>query len=84
MEINTTHELKIETRYFEDILCEIKKFEIRRNNRFYKVNDQLLLREIKNDKFTGRSITKIIGYISDLQIYKITNILILGFKDDTI
>lgn len=39
------HELKIESKYFTDILKGIKKFEIRKNDRNYQVGDYLILKE---------------------------------------
>lgn len=49
-----THELKILPEYFEDVLDGIKTFEIRKNDRNYKVGDKLLLREFKSLKYAGR------------------------------
>lgn len=58
-----------------------KKFEIRNNNRDYKVHDVLVLNEydpIKN-KYTGRSTEKIISYITDFEQKE--NYIVLGLKD---
>ncbi|MGC4668415.1 DUF3850 domain-containing protein, partial [Enterococcus hirae] len=40
-----THELKILPEYFEAVTSGRKKFEIRKNDRDYKVGDRLYLRE---------------------------------------
>lgn len=71
-----THELLIEDKYFNDIKSGIKKFEIRRNNREYCVGNVLALENIK----TKEVIRKEIEYITDVSIYDLPNILILGIK----
>lgn len=71
-----THELLIEDEYFNDIKSGIKKFEIRRNNREYCVGNVLALENIK----TKEVIRKEIEYITDVSIYDLPNILILGIK----
>lgn len=60
-----THELKILPRWFEDVLTGKKNFEIRRNDRDFKVGDYLLLKEYEPAiaKFSGREILKRIQYI---------------------
>lgn len=50
-----THDLKIWPEYFGPVWTEDKKFEIRKNDRDFRVGDNLLLREYKPDSgFTGR------------------------------
>lgn len=71
-----THELLIKDKYFNDIKSGIKKFEIRRNNRDYCVGNVLALENIK----TKEVIRKEIEYITDVSIYDLPNILILGIK----
>lgn len=50
------HELKIWCEFFEAVIKGFKTFEIRKNDRNFKVGDILLLMEYdhKNDKYTGR------------------------------
>lgn len=58
------HELKISPKYFEDVCFGIKSFEIRKDDRDYKVGDLITLREYENGQYTGREIQKIpIRYI---------------------
>ena len=57
------HELKILPRYFEDILHNGKNFEIRRNDRDFKVGDILILKEFISGEYTGRMLKKQIKYI---------------------
>lgn len=48
------HELKIYPQYFEDVISGKKKFEIRKNDRKYRVGDILILKEWDNIKYSGR------------------------------
>ena len=59
----TTHELKILPKWFDDVVNEVKNFEIRRADRPYRVGDRLLLREYEKGRFTGRRVTREIEYI---------------------
>lgn len=58
-----THELKILPKYFEDVMTGKKNFEIRKNDRDFKVGDYLLLKEWERGKYTGRQIKKRVQYI---------------------
>ncbi|MCM1104699.1 MAG: DUF3850 domain-containing protein [Clostridium sp.] len=57
------HELKIEPRYFQDIIDDRKCFEIRKNDRDFREGDILFLREYNNGKYTGREIRCIVSYV---------------------
>ena len=70
------HTLDIQDKYFNDIKIGIKTFEIRRNNRNYQINDTLTLVNLK----TNEVLIKTITYITDVSIYDIDYILILGIK----
>lgn len=65
--LNTkTHYLKIKPRYFDDIILNHKRFEVRKNDRDYNVGDLLILREFdKYGDYTGRDIHARIVYILD-------------------
>ena len=62
-----THDLKIERKYFDDVITERKRFEVRKNDRDYQVNDILSLNEYDKDKqvYTGRHISVKVLYILD-------------------
>ncbi|WP_369711599.1 DUF3850 domain-containing protein [Leptotrichia sp. HSP-334] len=62
-----THDLKIERKYFDDVITERKRFEVRKNDRDYQVNDILSLNEYDKDKqiYTGRHISAKVLYILD-------------------
>ncbi|MBD9774248.1 DUF3850 domain-containing protein [Enterococcus faecalis] len=61
----TIHELKILPEYFEAVVSGDKCFEIRRNDRGYKVGDILRLNEYEDGKYTGNFHVAEITYITD-------------------
>lgn len=58
-----THELKILPKWYADVESGKKNFEIRVNDRDYKVGDTLVLQEYDKGNYTGREITRKIQYI---------------------
>lgn len=63
------HELKCWPEVFQDIYIGTKEFEVRKNDRGFKVGDHLHLREWnpKRGEYTGRHIVKRITYILQSQ-----------------
>lgn len=63
------HHLKILPEYFGPLLQGDKTFEIRRNDRQFKVGDVVFLKEWDSDTrtFTGRSVIRKIRYITDYE-----------------
>ncbi len=61
------HELKILPAYFNAVKNGIKKFEVRKNDHNYKINDEILLKEWdqKKEKFTGKILHRKITYFFD-------------------
>lgn len=59
------HELKIAPEYLEAVICGQKKAETRINDRDFKVNDRLILREWENDAYTGCVHEVVITHICD-------------------
>ena len=58
------HELKILPKYFEDVNCRIKNFELRKDDREFMPGDLIVLREYENGEYTGKEIKNIpIRYI---------------------
>jgi hypothetical protein len=59
------HELKILPKYFRAVNLGDKTFELRENDRNFRVGDELILKEWdpENEKYTGRTITRYISYI---------------------
>lgn len=60
-----THELKIHPQYFKDVLLNLKKFEIRKNDRNYQEGDVLILNEFnpETQKYTGNQVKRKVFYI---------------------
>lgn len=56
-------QLKILPKYFKDVATGKKKFEIRYNDRNFKVGDILFLEEYENGKYTGRKLRRRVNYI---------------------
>lgn len=58
------HSIKIQKQYFNKVLSKEKTFELRKNDRNYKIGDTLILKEIDDhDLNTGHSVTVEITYI---------------------
>lgn len=62
-----THELKILPKYFRAVDNGSKLFEIRKNDRDFHEGDIVILNEWNPDdeRYTDRSINKVIGFITD-------------------
>jgi len=72
------HELKTIDPYYDDILEGIKKFEIRLNDRDFKVGDNLILHNTQNGKCTGLFIRAKIIYITDFMQKE--NYIVMGIE----
>lgn len=57
------HQIKLGSEFFEDSVSNVKGFELRKNDRDYRVGDILEMMEYKNGAETGRSVTKLVTYI---------------------
>lgn len=57
------HNLKILPQYFEEALKGKKPFEVRLNDRDFKLGDIVVLEEWDGEKYTGREISGKIKYI---------------------
>ncbi|MHA7822488.1 DUF3850 domain-containing protein [Chryseobacterium arthrosphaerae] len=58
------HELKTLPEYFAMLWCGSKNFELRKDDRDYKVHDELLLKEFDPEKgYTGRMLHRKVEYI---------------------
>lgn len=75
------HELKIYQEYFEAVKDGRKKFEIRKNDRDYKVGDILVLLEYDKyyEAFTGEKITVEISYMPDFPLKD--DYVVLGIEE---
>lgn len=59
------HTLKILPQYYDDVAEYRKAFELRKDDRDFKVGEVLILREYdpEESEFTGRAMVRNIGYI---------------------
>ncbi len=57
------HEIRLAASYYEDVANGRKCFELRKNDRGYKVGDGLKMLEYKDGRYTGRKIEADIVYI---------------------
>jgi hypothetical protein len=76
------HELKTYQKYFEESEMGTKIFEVRKNDRNFKVGDILMLREYSESlgMCSGRQIKCIVTYVLDDSNYCKEGYVILGFK----
>lgn len=77
-----THALKTEPIFFKAITEGIKTFDVRKNDRTFKMGDRLLLQEYhpEAEKYTGQEWNGEITYILDSPDYCKKNFVILGIK----
>jgi hypothetical protein len=81
MNLHISHELKVLPKYFKPGASGDKPFEVRRNDRDYKVGQVILLREWTEDGgYTGYAFRRRITYILDDPEYVIPGYVILGLK----
>jgi len=75
------HELKIKSKFYRDILHGIKTFEVRKNDRGFKLGDFLALNEIDDEgQYTGCSVLVKVIYILDDEEYVKEGMVILGIE----
>lgn len=82
VKIAQTHKLKILPEFFKAAARGVKHFEIRKNDRDYKVGDQIELKEHDGEMFTGNVIKGEITYITDFEQQE--GYIVFGFKKWTI
>lgn len=78
------HALKILPSYFEDVVSGKKTFEIRKNDRDYKVGDLLALNEYTETEeyigYTGRHCVVKVDYILDNSAFLAENYIAMSIK----
>ena len=62
--VRKIHELKTWKQFFQDVLDGDKPFEVRKDDRDFRVGDDLYLREFDPEtlEYTGRAIHKLVTY----------------------
>lgn len=76
------HELKLNTTYFEEAIKGRKPFEVRYNDRDYKVGDEIVLKEY-DGVYTGREISGKITYILDQFIGLIPGFIAFTYETES-
>lgn len=77
------HELKTWPPYFQDVWDGVKKFEVRKDDRDFNIDDILLLKEWDpvNEQYTEREIRQNVDYILKGGRFGIeSGYVVLGFK----
>ncbi|WP_142968865.1 DUF3850 domain-containing protein [Enterococcus faecalis] len=77
------HELKIDIAYFKYVLVGEKTFEIRKNDRRYRVGDHIILNEWdeQTHSYTGRKVSGKIKYITDFM--QLPDYIVFSFDLDS-
>lgn len=88
VKVKGSHNLKMTPEFFEAVKKGKKTFEIRLNDRDYKIGDRIILKEYQSKKYTGREIIGQITYITDYEqkegyiVFSFKKISITSRKDD--
>lgn len=77
------HYLKILPQHYMAVESGVKTFEIRYNDRGYKVGDILHLQEFCGGEYTGRKLSRAVCYITDDPTYCKEGFVVLGLKEGT-
>lgn len=80
----THHALKILPEYYDAVLRRTKTFEVRRNDRAFKMDELLTLREFNRvtQDYTGREATFRIGFVLELStFYPGTDMVVLSLLE---
>lgn len=72
------HLLKILPEYYQSVVSGLKTFEIRKNDRAFKVGDTLYLNEVQEGELTGNSVRVEIIYMTDYAQQE--NYVVLGIR----
>lgn len=80
MESRQYHCLKILPQYYRAVENGRKTFEIRFNDRNYRVGDILRLQEFCDGEYTGRELSREVCYIVDDPAYCKDGFVVLGIR----
>ncbi|ALY07531.1 hypothetical protein 2AV2_79 [Nodularia phage vB_NpeS-2AV2] len=81
LRMSVTHDLKVDPYYFGLVATKKKPFEVRNNDRNFKVGDYILLREFDRStkKYTGQQLAKIrITYVLEDYPALVEGYVVLG------
>lgn len=74
------HVIKLDVKYYESVSNRIKTFEVRLNDRDYRVGDMLLMYEWTGTEYTGRTLTRRIKYILTLDEFGMKDWVVMAIK----
>jgi len=74
-----THKLKCSPIFFHAVENRRKNFEVRKNDRKFKIGEIVILQEYSEGEYTGESCRRVIHYILDDPEYCKEGYVILGF-----
>lgn len=74
------HELKTLPQYFSASADGTKPFEVRKNDRPYRIGDYVALNEFDGENYTGNSLIRKISYILDNPAFCKENYVVLGLE----
>lgn len=80
MEETRIHRIKLASRFFDDVEQRRKNFEVRYNDRDYRVLDWLVLCEWDGSNFTGRMCTRRVSYLCPLSPIGLDNWVAMGIE----
>ena len=74
------HELKLYTKFFEDVISGRKTFEIRKNDKPFHEGDLLALNEFDGTYYTGNSCVVCVDYIISDPNYVKKDMVVMSIK----
>ena len=77
---NSKHQIKISPKFFKDVCSGIKQFELRFNDRQYKVGDLVQMMEFEKDEYSGLFVIVEITYMIENYNGLSIGYCIFGFK----
>lgn len=75
-----TIRIKLLSKYFDAVEARIKNFEVRFNDKDYRVGDWLVLREWDGSKYTGYVTVRRITYVCSLDNIGLTGWVAMGIE----
>lgn len=79
-----THALKTVSPFFADVVDGKKTFEVRKNDRNFKVGDKLLLQEWTGEEYTGKEWEGEVTYLLTDGAYCKKGFVVMGIKEKEI
>ena len=75
-----THSVKLNVKYYDLVSSRIKNFEVRLNDRDYRVGDWLEMHEWTGTEYTGRWLTRRIEYMLPLGEFGLKDWVVMAIE----